>query len=304
MIQQIGNAVRYARQGTLVRNARRYVERKRAARREKWWNSQRNKVSVIVRVGRNAKLRLPFDSVLGRLIYCGTFEQDVQVFIERFLRKGDVFVDVGANIGLFTVIASELVGSEGQVHAFEPVKKTFDRLQENVEVNRFENVTCHQIAISDEVRQLEMVISTDGHDAWNSLGVPTMGNAESRELVQCVRWDDVALKYELEGCVTMMKIDVEGWEQHVIQGGLTFFASAEAPTLVVEFTDDAARRAGSSCSTVYGMLEKLGYRLFSYSAEANDLSVQPPLDRFEYVNLIASKRPDEVRARLHRRDHG
>ena len=103
------------------------------------------------------KIRLHGDSELCHLIYCRHFEAHEREFLNRFLRPGDVFVDVGANIGLFTLIAAERVGPGGKVLAFEPTAKTFGRLVDNVQLNKLSNVECFKLALSDSQGHLQLL---------------------------------------------------------------------------------------------------------------------------------------------------
>lgn len=242
-------------------------------------------------------MRLYADSELSRLIYCEYFEMTERAFLNNFLRVGDVFVDIGANIGLFTLIAAARVGQTGRVVAFEPATPTDERLLDNVRLNNFGNVTCVRAALSDSSGQLELVRSLDGFDAWNSLARPTIGSKFSNEMVDVIAWDQYATQHNLVGAVTMMKIDVEGWEGRVLAGGKEVLARSDAPVLQVEFNDETARAAGSSCRSLYEFLETLGYRIFIYDLCQG--SLVPEGLREEYpANLIAAKNPDLVIERL------
>jgi FkbM family methyltransferase len=138
------------------------------------------------------KIRLYGDSELCRLIYCRHFEATERAFLNHFLRPGDVFVDVGANIGLFTLIAACSVGPAGRVIAFEPTSVTYARLVDNVRLKGFSNVRCVNSALSDRSGYLDLTQSTDGFDAWNSFAEPTMGTTNSRERVEVIEWDHYA----------------------------------------------------------------------------------------------------------------
>jgi len=102
----------------------------------------------------------------------------------------------------------------------------------------------------------------------------------------------------LAGAVTMMKIDVEGWENRVLAGGSESLSRPDAPVLQVEFTDAAARSAGSSCRELYGMLESMGYRMFVFDPARRVLVADPIRESYPYANLIAAKEPGMVNARL------
>jgi FkbM family methyltransferase len=232
------------------------------------------------------------------MIYCRYFEATERTFLNDFLRPGDVFVDVGANIGLFTLIAAICVGPKGRVFAFEPTLATFERLVDNIRLNDFQNVTSLKLALSDVNGQLDLIRSTDGFDAWNSFARPTMGKVFSSERVDAAPWDQYAEQHDLAGAVTMMKIDVEGWESRVLAGGKQVFARMDAPVLQIEFSEGAARAAGSSCKDLYETLEHLGYRMFGYDPEMRALVPESMRDEYIYVNLIAAKNPDVVSARV------
>jgi len=253
--------------------------------------------TFVMRLQPGLKMRLYGDSELCHLIYCRSFEVTERAFLNHFLRPGDVFVDVGANIGLFTLIAASCVGPKGKVVAFEPTKVTYTRLVENIRLNNLSNVSCVNLALSDRSGHVDLIQSTDGFDAWNSLAEPTMGKTFSSERVEVVEWDRYARTHNLAGLVTMMKIDVEGWEQRVLAGGKEVFARPDAPVLQVEFTDAAAKAARSSCRNLYEFLQSLGYRMFLYDLCQRRLVQESLREQYPYVNLIAVKNPDFVSRR-------
>jgi FkbM family methyltransferase len=267
--------------------------------RERRWASLAGRpLTFVIRLQPGLKMRLYGDSELCHLIYCRFFEVTERAFLNHFLRPGDVFVDVGANIGLFTLIAASCVGPKGKVVAFEPTTVTYARLVENIRLNNLSNVSCVNLALSDRSGHLDLIRSTDGFDAWNSLAEPTMGRTFSNERVEVLEWDSYVRAHNLAGLVTMMKIDVEGWEGKVLAGGKEVFAQPDAPVLQVEFTDEPAKAAGSSCRNLYEFLESLGYRMFLYDSCQRSLVQEGLRERYPYVNLIAAKNPDFVSERV------
>lgn len=265
----------------------------------KWWEShKRSDKSIQFKLQSGVKIKLCFDSALSKLIYCYDFELLERKFINSFLCPGDIFVDVGANIGLFTLIAAKLVGEKGSVYAFEPCSLTYNRLKSNIKLNGFSNVYCQQVALSNCNSQENITLSLDGFDAWNSLAKPTAGEVFASELINTMRWDDFAVQHQLQGKVTLMKIDVEGWETYVLSGGAETLSREDAPTLLIEFTEQAARLANSSCHKLYQTLEKLGYQMFIYNSDNRDLTPYPSQLNFPNLNLIAAKQAEIVKARL------
>lgn len=268
-------------------------------RRTASWNKIRNTPgSIVSRVGDGLRMRLFGDSLLCEMLYVGSFEAETRGFFEAFLRAGDAFLDVGANVGLYSLVAARIVGRRGLVHAFEPCQKTFERLSGNVSLNRLENVTCHQLALSHENASAELTLAKGGFDAWNSLGRPYMGEAAGRETVTTMTLDTFAENHGLAGRVTAMKIDVEGWEYQVLAGAGELLSRDDAPVLCIEFTEEAAQLSDSSCAALYQRLEELGYRMFTVGPKPEDLQPFPARDPFPHVNLVATKDLAAVQARL------
>jgi FkbM family methyltransferase len=237
------------------------------------------------------------------MLYFNQFEPEERHFIDAFLRPGDIFLDIGANVGLYTLAAAHIVGSKGRVHAFEPCSGTFARLEENVRLNGLQNVSCHRIALSNEDAEAELTLVTGGFDAWNSLGKPYMGEIVGSERVRTATLDALAREQRFVGPIAAIKIDVEGWENQVLAGGAKLLAGGDAPVLCVEFTEEAARLANSSCAALYHTLESFGYGMFSVGETPEKIVPFALRDPFPNVNLLALKNPDALRARIgsHRR---
>jgi FkbM family methyltransferase len=243
-------------------------------------------------------MHLPFDSDLARLIYCGGYELVERHFVNAFLRPGDIFIDAGANIGLFTIIAAATVGPTGAVHAFEPCTAAFERLRGNVCLNGFDSsVSCHRVALSSSEGMLTMAVAADGHDAWNSPGEPTVTGDFITTDVVASTLDSFASRSLRHRTASLMKIDVEGWETHLLAGGRDFFRPDNAPVLLVEFNSKAAQGAGSSTRQLYGALSDFGYELFTYDPETRSLAAHPYRPFNASCNLIAAKR-STIRTRL------
>lgn len=302
LVRYLSRGLVHLYEGTLLDRLRQEWRQHAKRKRVVWWESQIGKREHFeTMIQRGVRIRLYYDNQLSKLIYCHDFEWQQRKFLNFFLRPGDVFVDIGASIGLFTLIAAHCVGNTGRVYAFEPCSRTYHRLLASVQLNRLVNVSCYQLALSDRITQLDMIISLDGFDAWNSLAQPVAGESFAVETVNCTTWDSFVQEQNLVGRVTMMKIDVEGWETRVLLGGSETLSRMDAPILQVEFTEQAAQAAGSSCAELYHLLEELGYQMFVYDAKSRRLVPDPLREEYPYLNLIAVKRPEEVVSRLKKR---
>jgi len=270
----------------------------------RWLHSRFNSVRwayagyTIVPLAPTGSLKLYRDSQLSTLIRYGDFERAERTFVERFLRPKDTFVDVGANVGLYTVLAAGFVGRDGRVISFEPCHRTYSRLVENIRRNRFQNVTCVHAALSDNSGTTRLYAGGHEMDAWNSLSRPAESHASATEEIATVTWDAYSAEHAIADRVTLMKIDVEGWEEAVLRGASRALSRPDAPVLQVEFCEENARSAGSSCVAIFDVLSRLGYELYEYESLENQMRLVDRKSANGNRNFYAVKDMACVMARL------
>jgi FkbM family methyltransferase len=209
--------------------------------------------------GLNRALRLQVHSTTDLYISRQIREQGIwepyeSSLIQQYLRPGDVFLDVGANIGYFTVLAAACVGDRGHVYAFEPEPRNFQLLQDNVELNGFSSrVTSMQVALTAEsgIGQLYLHPENLGdHQLY--------GAGEDRETVavELLAGADVFSGRDIR--LDLVKIDTQGAEQSVVEGLLPRLQkSGEALKMLVELTPFSLRRAGTTGSDFVALLATL-----------------------------------------------
>lgn len=236
-------------------------------------------------LNKEVKINLYKDSVLSRLIYDG-FEEQESIFLADTLNEGDIFIDVGTNIGLFSLLASKLVGVNGQVVCFEPSPLTYKRLVENVILNEFKNIDCRNKGLSDKQEELLFYTSLTGYDAWNSFA-PSQDNKLEKEIKVPVATLDIELQNIDKARIKLVKIDVEGWEKFVLYGGKDFFLNYQ-PIVMVEFAEENTFNAGYAVHEIYDIMESFGYTW--YRICDGELQVEVKKLRYPYVNLIAIKK--------------
>jgi FkbM family methyltransferase len=177
-------------------------------------------------------------------------------FAREYLQPGMVVVDVGANIGYFTLIFAARVGSSGQVHAFEPTAKVAERLRYNVTLNGFKSVVVNELAVSDSIGTGFLNSSADDFEA-NSL-FDTQRTCE-RAPVSVTTLDAYVDSRKLEN-IAFVKIDCEGSELKVIDGASRLLSTG--PTLLFECNPATLSSSGSSVSELCGRLKAASYNLY------------------------------------------
>jgi FkbM family methyltransferase len=185
-----------------------------------------------LRVPGEAKVSLSYRETLGlsSLLY-GTFEKAELNFASRYVRQGDTAFDIGANVGIFSVVLGAAVGKSGHVTAFEPVSENLARLKKNLAKSDLGNVDVIPLALGAEEGRLLLHLAKDA--AYHSLGVVEKGfRADGEVFVEVRRLDDV---WTVMGrpVVSFVKMDVEGAESDVLRGA-TEFLKACCPVLLIE----------------------------------------------------------------------
>lgn len=201
----------------------------------KWIDPPRVPASEVTTELKRYGLRLSYDpnSYIGRYIYYrGLFEEQVLRAIERALRPGDTFIDVGANIGQHTVVAAHCVGTGGRVIAFEPQAQVRERLLHNIALNNQQGVVqVHGCALGRERAPGHIYQLNNRNDGQSSLRPVT--HSEPCEPVQIESLDGMDLDVDTQrGCV--LKIDVEGGEVDVLEGAAGFIRRVCPQALFVE----------------------------------------------------------------------
>jgi FkbM family methyltransferase len=156
------------------------------------------------------------------------FEDEIR-FVRRWLRPGMQAVDVGANIGVYTLSMARCVGSAGRVWAFEPTPDSADLLQRSLAVNGAANVAVHRSAVSDRNGTIALAVSA--HPESNAIAA---AGAAREGVVECaaVTLDRIAGEEDWRA-VDFVKLDVEGHEREAIRGGAAFLRAA-SPLLMLE----------------------------------------------------------------------
>ncbi len=110
-------------------------------------------------------------------------KNDELQIIRNIIKKGDTVIDVGANIGFFTLFFRSLVGDNGKIIAFEPEKKNFEILKKNIQVNNLRNVEIHNLALGSENKNLRMILSENvgEHRIFNEKDTLNLNSNEKTE---------------------------------------------------------------------------------------------------------------------------
>ncbi len=230
------------------------------------------------------------DSETLEVVTSKEFYEPELLAMRRLVRKGSTVVDVGANIGLFSVFLSREIGPGGELHAFEPVKDTFWRMQENLALNRCTNVTTNQLALSNKRGRETMNIFPEGYGAWNTFGKPVFGEtkAVSKEKVTKTTLVDYCKDHGIKK-IDFLKIDVEGFERDVLNGAGTLLAENRVKYLSFEISEIPLKGAGRSGLEIFDLLRSYGYSAYEFDPKLKRFKGPVESSEAFYQNFYASR---------------
>lgn len=195
------------------------------------------------------------DDAIKRRISSGEgWEAHIADLLRKHIRPKTAVLDIGAHIGTHTLAMTQSVGSEGQVYAFEPQKKIFRELVENLRLNDINNATPLRFALGDgPPRVIEMNVATKGNEGGTRIG--SGGDEAELRSIDSFGFCNVSA----------IKIDVEGFENHVLRGAQKTIAR-ERPVLVVEIlggvnSNNATPEQLEKIDETKAIISNMGYRI-------------------------------------------
>jgi len=237
---------------------------------------------VTISLGEGVRMCVDLRDFDARPIFVRGFDPRdrlLRVF-RQVLRPGDCMIDVGANLGFYTLAAARRVGPAGRVFAFEAAQRTYRRLKRNLLLSRARNVDARHCAVSDRGGSATLHGASDAHSGLASLRAAPAADGAA-ETVACVALD--GLLNEIPA-TRLVKIDVEGAEFAVLRG-MRGLLRRDKPFVIFELTDAFLRELGQSAAEVCAYLRDEGYSLFRLDADRLSAFDEAPLDQ---CNVLAA----------------
>src|SRR5690554_642052 len=231
----------------------------------------------------------PGTSASNAVIYYRWPDWSEMQLLRKMLRPGDGFLDIGANVGVYSVLASTLVGPDGPVHAFEPDPMNADKLRANFELNDLPVDNVHQVAVGEESGTRRFANNR------GSIGSLLPDDAPNGIDVICTKLDDI-ISALISSYVA--KVDVEGFELGVMKGATDLLESKSIKVMILE-TNDCCRYAGETRKELQQFLGAFGYSLFKIDVSHDLIRFDPIILGGSYPdNSVALCDSDWVKERL------
>lgn len=239
------------------------------------------KIPKIINIQNGVKFKCYPDSSWGGLvIYTRLPEYFEMRFVNKIINKGDIVIDVGANLGSYSLIAASKV-SNGKVFAFEPSKVAYKRLLENITLNNMNNkIKTFRVVVSDK----------EGNLDFNDLSRPEVSHvsyspSQGSTRIRSVTLDEFVRRQKIKK-IRLIKVDVEGYEYRVLKGASEILRKGIVDFLLIEINRDSLLYNIDSTAT-FKFIKSLGYKTYYFRNSMRLTPISKIDNNKKTVNIIA-----------------
>jgi FkbM family methyltransferase len=214
----------------------------------------------IASVGKVKMFLNPDDEVITPfMLDHGFWEANETFWFTKTLRKGDTVVDIGANVGYYTLLGAKLVGDKGRIFAFEPDPVSFALMERNIRLNGLTNVVLEQKAVSNEPGSLRLFFNK--RNKGDARIYQPKGQKREFVDVEAVALDDYFANYA--GRIDYVKIDTQGAEGVILEGMVGLLGKYDGVRMAIEFWPYGLASLGSEPEELVELLTSAGFHFFN-----------------------------------------
>lgn len=210
------------------------------------------------------------NGVSASLLLEGSYEKEETQLIKGLLKRDMVFVDIGANIGYYSLLASK---SCKVIYSFEPDPRNFLMLMKNIRLNNYTNIYLFNKAVLDNNNPISFYMDSKnfGGSSFAETNPEEVGGKIS---IKPIRLDDIFIDSKID----LIKIDVQGAEERVIKGAINTIKNNPNIKIIMEFCPYGIRQVGDNPENLLNLLDELGFSMKVIEENLRELS---PIDKIE-----------------------
>ena len=193
-----------------------------------------------------------------RLLNDNYYEPEMTEQILGALNEGDSFIDLGANEGYFSILASKKVGKEGKVYCIEPQQRLWEVILKNINKNNCYNITLVPFAISDKAEEISISLSPSINTGSSSIVKESRRRLWETQQLFSTTLDDLFLMHEAHA-IKLIKIDIEGYEFFALKGAAKLLEKKVIQHILIEFHPDQLKSLGHTAEGIDKFLKGYGY---------------------------------------------
>lgn len=195
------------------------------------------------------------DWIQQQLYFTREYEKNEIDYLYSVLKNGDTFIDIGGNIGLFSLNASKIIGNNGKVYAFEAFKPNYEKFLGHLTINNSKNVTLEHLAVTDKNGSIDILYN----DNYDNVGMASsyLEQFTAKERVKSISLDNYVREHQITK-IDLIKIDIEGGEFSALQG-MKEILSLYQPKIIIEINNIALKSSDHSEEELIRLLVDKGY---------------------------------------------
>ncbi len=242
-------------------------------------------------VGEHKMFLDKFDSL--NLSIPGDYEPFETKIVKKMVKKGYTVLDIGANIGYYTLIFAKLVGKSGKVYTFEPDPSNFALLQRNIKINNYQNVILVNKAVSNKNGKGKLFLSEKN---MGDHVIFDLYNGRKTIEIEIIKIDDYFKNYN--GRIDFIKMDIQGAEGSTIEGMASVLKKNKNMIILTEFYPYGLKRFGIDAKNFLNLLLNYGFKLYNLNErkkKMESINISEFINRYnpekkDYSNLLCIRR--------------
>lgn len=252
-------------------------------------NINQNQIATM-QPGHKMSLYLP-DRIQRRMFVKKSHEPETEIHLINFLKNSHCFLDIGANVGYFTMLAKS-INPNIQVYAFEPNPNNVKKIKENIELNHFTDITITSDCLSNTLGEVSFSVPPLNESGWgritnNHLPLENFTHIKAKTITLDSLIDN---NFFNNNVPDLIKMDVEGNEFKILLGAKTFFQKF-SPILCIELNEPCLIDCQTSSQEIIHFMKDLGYHAFAISDDNKLIEVQAADKNYRFLNYFFKRSP-------------
>jgi len=217
-------------------------------------------VQSLTKFDKNILVKVNLDEwIQQQIFFLGVYEKKETLFWRNLIKPCYTVIDIGANIGYYSLMASVRVGLKGRIYAFEPVAKIYNRLVENIYLNKITNIFPYRLALFNEKTEIDIYLGKESNWGMSSIKLHSEYSG-IKEKVRTETLDDFVRENKIKR-IDLIKIDAEGSEPFIIEG-MTSILKKYKPMILTEINDEKLHSVSYNKKKLYDLMYKYDYYPF------------------------------------------
>jgi len=208
------------------------------------------------------------------------------IFLLYYLTPVDTFIDIGSNHGHYTLISSGIVGNS--TISIEPVRETFNRLKSNIEINQLDNVKLINLGVSNKIGELRI---SNNKGSMNKILIDKTNN--DFEKINVTTLDKISENIQN---LSIIKIDVEGYEKYILEGGIKTLSNNNLLVIIIEL-NEYTQYYDYNEMDIIKILNKFQFKPYHFNTKTKEL-IELKYKNDNSFNTIFVRNVDKVKERL------